>query len=55
MLKREPNNFEGREEKTMGTDETVKQILRFVCSSVECCPYEDDSGWTSNPETDMDS
>lgn len=30
-------------------------ILRDKCHDVECCPNGDDSGWTSNPESDLTS
>ena len=30
-------------------------VLRTACNSVECCPNSEDSGWTSNPESDMNS
>lgn len=33
----------------------IAGILRVECNGVECCPHQDDSGWTSNPESDMTS
>lgn len=35
--------------------ESSIDIRRNVCNGVECCPYSEDSGWDSNPSSDMTS
>lgn len=35
--------------------ENLVAILRKECQGVECCSQGEDSGWTSNPESDMTS